>query len=121
MCECSTIARSPTALSLGTTDRQEVERAVEVALGAHPEVRRSDPRNEPLVERPRDPQRGVDSVPAGPERQLVDSQLSSVEDAEDLDPREVGVEQLAILARRVFAQMPRVLGLLGARGREGQA
>src|SRR3954468_6158409 len=118
MCECSTIARSPRS---GMTDRKEVERAVEVSLRAQPEVRGGDRRNESLVERLGDPQRGVDSIPAGPQRELVEPQLSGVEDAQDLDPREVGIEQIAVLGQRVLPEMPRVLRLFGARWREGQA
>src|SRR3954451_16005963 len=118
MCECSTIARSPRS---GMTDRKEVERAVEVSLRAQPEVRGGDRWNKSLVERLGDPQRGVDSVPARPQRELVEPQFSGVEDTQDLDPGEVGIEQLAVLGERVLPEMPRVLRLLRARWREGQA
>src|SRR3954449_9761496 len=118
MCECSTIARSPRS---GMTDGQEVERAVELPLRAHPKVRGGDRRNESLVERLGDPQRGGDSIPAGPQREFVEPQFSGVEDTQDLDPREVRIEQLAVLGERVLPEMPRVLRLLRARWREGQA
>ena len=57
----------------------------------------------------------MDAVPAQADRELVRAQLAGVEEAEHLDPVEVGAEQLAVLADVVLAQVPGVVGLLGAR------
>src|SRR4051794_5705830 len=123
MCEWRTIARSPIgSLSdgpLDMADRQEVERPVKVAPTPQPEVGRGDRRNEARVERLRQPERRVDAVPAGPKRRLVRAQLASVEEAQNLDPAEVRLQQLAVLSERVLAKVPRVLGLLGPGRRQG--
>ena len=39
----------------------------------------------------------MDPVPAGPDRELMGPQLAGVEEAEQLDAREVRLEQLAVL------------------------
>ena len=57
----------------------------------------------------------MDAVPAEPDRELVRAELAGVEEAEDLDPLEVRLEQLAVLRLVVLAQVPGVVGLLGAR------
>ena len=48
------------------------------------------------------------------------AQLAGVEEAEDLDLGEGRLEQLAVLLDRVLAQVPGVVGLLGALGGEGE-
>ena len=65
--------RRPRAVGSRVTDRDEVERPVEVALGLGPqgEVGGGDRGHEAVVERLRDPQRRVDAVPAGADRELV--------------------------------------------------
>src|SRR4051794_33379374 len=126
MCEWRTIARSPIGsrsesirklrggFSDGlsdTAERQEVERPVKVAPTPQPEVGRGERRNEARVERLRQPERRVDAVPADPKRRLVRAQLACVEDAQNLDPAEVRLQQLAVLSERVLPKVPRVLGL----------
>src|SRR5829696_4986238 len=81
----------------------------------------ADRRDEAIVERLRDSQAAMDAIPAEPDRQLVGAQLAGVEETEQLDAREVGLEQLAVLALVVFAQVPGVVGLLRAGGRECEA
>src|SRR5919106_2031024 len=120
MWEWSTIARSPTAgfvLGSGIADGEEVERAIEVAV-TQGEVRRRDRRHEAVVERPRDPQRPVQAVPPHLERDLVRPELAGVEQAQDLDGAEVGLQQPPVLAWRVLAKVPGVVRLLGAGRRE---
>src|SRR5215212_6018903 len=122
MWECRTIARSPTGEPRSrTADRQEVERAVEIASGGHPEVGRADRRHEPGVEGLGDPEGRMDPVPSRAQRELVQAKPPGVEHAMDLDLREVRIEEAAVLVDGVLAQMPRVLRLLGAGWREGQA
>src|SRR5215211_4664334 len=116
MWECRTIARSPTSSRM--TDREEVEGPLQIALRRDLEVRGGDGCDEAGVEGLRDAQRGVDAVPAEAQRELVDAQLAGVVDAEGLHPREMPLEQGPELPERVFAQVPRVIGLLGAWGRE---
>src|SRR3954468_23849225 len=114
MWECRTIARSPTvrvAMS-GAAHRQEVERAVE-ATATQAEVAGADRRDEAVIERPRQAKRRMDAVPAQLDGELMYPQLAGVEDAEQLDAREMRLEEGPVLARVVFAQMPGVVRLLG--------
>src|SRR4051812_30446029 len=97
MCEWRTIARSPTGSGSRTADRQEVERAIQVAAVGYPEVRRRDRRHEARVEGLGQPQRRMDAVPARAQRELVRAELAGVEDAVDLDAGEVRLEQPAVL------------------------
>src|SRR5215211_2017092 len=115
MCECRTIARSPTGSFSGMADRQEVERMVKVAAIREAKVRRGDRGDEPRVESLGQPQGRMDAIPAGAKGELVRAQLAGVKNAQDLDPAEMRVEQLAVLGQGVLAKMPRILGLLGAR------
>src|SRR6266540_3536118 len=110
MCECRTIARSPT--SSGMADRQKIESLVEIAAPGDLEVRGGDGWDEPRVEGLRDPEGRVDAVPAEAQRHLMDPQLARMEDAQELDAREVGLEEGPVLGDRVLAQVPRVAGLL---------
>src|SRR3954449_9160481 len=82
-----TSARSPADFS-GMTDGEEIQGAVEVLL-AQPEVRGGDRRGEAVIEGLGQPQALVDAVPAELDRDLVGAQLAGVEEAEQLDPREV--------------------------------
>src|SRR5256885_17245028 len=113
MWECRTIARSPAGS--GMADREEVESAVEVCLVLAPqgEVRGRDRGHEPVVEGLRDAQRRVNPVPPHPDRQLVQAELAGVMEAEQLDRREVGRQQLPVLAGGVLAQVPWVTRALG--------
>src|SRR6266516_2455719 len=112
MCEWRTIARSPTSSRMA--DRQEVERAAEIRFARDLEVGGGDRSDEAVVEGLREAKPTVNPVPAEPQRQLVDAQLAGVKDAEHLDAREVAPQELTVLGDRVLAQMPRVIGLLGA-------
>ena len=121
MCEWRTIARSPTTssarlsrLELGMTDGEEVEGPIEVFIGGDLEVGGRDRRDEAVVEGLREAKGAVDPVPAEPERPLVDAQLPGVEDAEHLGAREVRLQERAVLGQGVLAQVPGVVGLLGA-------
>ena len=116
MCVCRTRARS--APSLAWTDGREVEGAVEVASCAQREVGGGDRGHEAVVER-----RVIRSAGGrGPSRARRASSwtrsLPGVEDAQDLDPGEMRLEQSPGTRRRVLAQVPWVVGLLGARRRE---
>ena len=63
----------------------------------------------------------VHAVPAEAlDRDLVRAQLAGVEEAEQVDAREVALAQLAVLVRLVLAHVPRVAGALRALGRERQ-
>src|SRR5829696_451511 len=116
----STIASSGTAeRELGTTDRDEVQGPLEAA-GFEPEVGRGDRGDEAVVEALGQPQRLVQGIPAEPDRELVQAQLARVKEPQQLDLAEMGLEQRAVLARVVLAQMPGVFGLLGAGGRQGE-
>src|SRR5687767_13960378 len=113
MWEWRTTARSPTAPGRATegavgslspsgmTDREEVQRLVEPLL-AQREVLRGDRGHVAVVEGLGDPQRAVDAVPPGAHGELVGTRLARVEEAEDLDAREVGREHLAVLRVRVL-------------------
>src|SRR5919204_6795767 len=94
---CRTIARSPTRRESDTTDGEEVERVVQIALvlGMQPEVGCGDRRYEAVVERLRDPQRRVNAIPARAQGQLMHAELPRVEEPEDLDEGEVGLQKLA--------------------------
>src|SRR5882672_10190676 len=118
MWECRTIARSP-AVWLGIADRDEVERAVEVP-GPKPEVAGADRRDEAVVERLGDVEGGMDPVPAGADGELVSAELARMEEAEQLHASEVGLEQVAVLALVVLAQVPGVVRLLRAWRGEGE-
>src|SRR5262244_1706858 len=103
MWECRTIARSPAVpapppLPSGPADGKEVERAVEV-LGREAEVGGGDRRRETVVEGLRQAEALVDAVPAQLQRPAVHAQLARVEEAEDLDPAEVRLAELAELRR----------------------
>src|SRR6478609_4577858 len=114
MCEWRMIARSPALSSGDMTDGEEVQRPVEVAL-LQLEVRGGDRGREAIVERLGQAQRLVDPVPAEPDRDLVRAQLAGVEEAEQLDPGEVGGAKLAELGGAVLAHVPGVVGLLRSR------
>ena len=60
----------------------------------------------------------MDPVPAGPQRELVHAQLAGVEEAEELDRAKRGSSSSRYSAERVLAQVPGVVGLLGAGRRE---
>jgi hypothetical protein len=62
----------------------------------------------------------VDAVPADADGELVCAQLAGVEEAEQLDAAEVGLEQLPVLALVVLPQVPGVVGLFGVRRGEGE-
>src|SRR4051812_8882217 len=104
-------------------DGEEVEGAVEAGLVLAPEdeVGRRDRGDEAVVERPCDPQGGMDAVPPRPDRELVQVELSGVMEAEKLDGREVRRQQLPVLAGGVLAQVPWVARALGPGGSEGEA
>src|SRR5438477_6082097 len=123
MCECRTIARSPTRRRSGMADREEVERSAEVPLGLPPEreVGGGDGRDEAVVERLGDPKRRVDAVPAGTDGELVQAKLARMVDPEQVHAGEVGGEQLAVLRRRVLTEVPGVPRALGPGRREREA
>src|ERR1700709_2420718 len=103
MCEWRTIARSPADPppgSLGPADGKEVECAVEVAA-PEAEVGGGDRWREAVVERLGQAEALVHGVPAGLQRPAVDPQLAGVEEAEQLDPAEVGLAEGAELRRSV--------------------
>ncbi len=126
----------PEALDVGHVrvedDRQVADRLARVAIGARHGRRRGsrgpdrgrlggdlevggrDRRDEAVVEGLREAKRAVDPVPAEPQRPLVDAQLPGVEDAEHLGAREVRLQERAVLGQGVLAQVPGVVGLLGA-------
>ena len=84
------------------------------------EVGGADRRREAVVERLRDPQQRMDPVPAQPDRALVDRELAGMEEPVDLDRAERRLEHGPVLGDRVLAEMPGVVRLLGALGREGE-
>src|SRR5581483_6578367 len=86
-------SESERARSSSMADGQEVERRVEVAVGAQLEVGRRDRGHEAIVEGLREAKGAVHAVPPQPQGQLVDAQLSRVVDAEHIDVGEVGLEQ----------------------------
>src|SRR5688500_17986870 len=106
MCECSTMARSPSRS--GMADGQEVESAPQVALPGDLEVGRGNRPNEAAVEGLGEAEGAVDTVPAEAQGQLVDAQLAGVKDAKHLDPREMGLQEGAVLGQRVLAKVPGV-------------
>src|SRR6476620_118988 len=132
MCEWRTKAKSPTASSAplpgavglregsGMADGDEVEGLVKAGV-SQGEVRRGDRGDEAVVERLGDTQRRVDAVPAKADRELVGAQLAGMEQADDFNPREARLDQLAVFVDRVLAQVPRVLGLLRAGRSQGEA
>src|SRR4051812_33827646 len=120
MWECRTIARSPTGSRSAMADGDEVERPVEVTALSEPEVSGGDRRHESGIERLRQPQRRVDPIPPGAQRDLVDPELAGMEDPQDLHPAEVGREKLSVLGQGVLAEVPRVLRLLRAGRSQGQ-
>src|ERR671934_790085 len=71
----------------GTADGEEVEGAGEIrlAVALEGEVGRRDGRNEARVEGLRQVQRGMDAVPAGAHRELMEAELAGVEEPEELD------------------------------------
>src|SRR6478735_2698377 len=99
MCECRTIARSPT-VSSAMADGEEVQRPVQAAL-AQGEVRGGDRRGEVVVEGLGQTQRLVDTVPAQLDRDLVCAQLAGVEEPEQLDPVEMVLADRPELRRPV--------------------
>src|ERR671911_1118345 len=105
MCVCSTSAKSPTSRM---TNSQEVEGAVKAGV-AEREVGRRDRGHEAIVERVRDPEPGVHTVPAGPQRELVRAQLTGVEDAQNLHPGVMRLEQRPVLVERVLPHVPWVV------------
>src|SRR3954467_2994752 len=122
MWEGRTIARSPalrSAIESGAADGEEVQSPIERA-GLQLEVAGTDRRDEAVVERLGDVEGGMDPIPARSDRELVCPQLAGVEQAEQLDAREVRLEEVAVLARVVLAQVPGVVGLLRARRGEGE-
>src|SRR5919197_918663 len=105
-----TTARSPTEVSsvaLGTADRHEVERAIEMVTVDEAEVRGGDRGHEARVERHREPERRVDALPAGTERELVRAELAGVEEPEDPDLRETRLQEVPVLGEGVLLQVPR--------------
>src|SRR3954449_13091589 len=119
MWECRTMARSPAVSSEDMADSDEVERAVEVAL-PEGKVGAVDRGREAVVEGFAQTQSLADPVPAQFQRQLVGTQLAGVEEAVELDPREVRLAELAEFAGAVLAHMPGVVGLLRPGGSEGE-
>src|SRR5262245_20796440 len=117
MWECRTIARSPALPSGGMTDGEEVQGAVEIAF-AQLEVRGGNRRREAVVEGPGQAEALVYRVPAELDRQLVGAQLAGMKEAKQLDAEEVRLAELAELPRTVLVHVPRVVGLLRARGCE---
>src|SRR5687767_10278696 len=104
-----TIARSPeVSLRSAPADGDEVKGPLEV-VGAQREVAGRDRGDEAAVKRLREVGRGVEAVPADPDRKLVGAELAGVEEAEDLDAREVRRKQLPVLADVVLAEVPGVL------------
>ena len=83
-------------------DGEEVQRPLE-APAAEAEVGGGDRRREAVVEALGEPEALVDRVPAEPDRDLVDAQLAGVEEAEQLDPLEVRLAELAELLLPVLA------------------
>src|SRR5258705_12050019 len=116
---CRTIARSPTVSGSRMTYGHEIQRRVEVRC-LQAEIGARNRRGEAVVEGLCEAQRLVDSVPAELDRQLVGAQLAGVEEAQQLDPWEVGLAELAELAGAVLVDVPRVIGLLRARGGQGE-
>src|SRR4249919_3205552 len=109
MWECRTIARSPalpprlaplTGSSLAT-DGDEVQCRVQVPF-PQSEVGGGDRRREAVVEGLGQAEPFVDAVPAELDRQLVDAQLAGVEEAVELDPREVVLAEAAELLGAVL-------------------
>src|SRR4051794_30061292 len=96
-----TIARSPShpARPSGMADGDEVESPLE-ALASQGEIRSGDRRGEAVIERLGQPQSPVDVVPAEADRHLVRTQLARMEETQDLDPREAGLEQGPVLLDR---------------------
>src|SRR3954462_14538526 len=119
MWEWRTIARSPALSSGGMTDGEEVQGPVEIAL-LQLEIRGGDRGREAVVEGLGQVQRLVDPVPAQLDRELVGTQLASVEEAEHLDPGKVGRAEIAELGGAVLAHVPGVVGLLGPGRRQRQ-
>src|SRR5436309_13584881 len=119
MWECRTMARSPALSSGAMADSDEVERAVKVAQ-PEGEVRAVDRGREAVIEGLAQAQGLVDPVPAQLQRQLVGAQLAGVEEAVELDPREVGLAELAELGGAVLAHVPGVVRLLRPGGGEGE-
>src|ERR1700761_6615413 len=117
MCEWRTMARSPTVPAApaprpgsGPADGKEVERPVEVPR-LEAEVRRGDRRREAVVEGLGQAEPLVDRVPARLQRPAVHLQLARVVEAEQLDPAEVGLAELAELRGPVLLDVPGVVGL----------
>src|SRR4051794_37875365 len=108
MGERSTIARPPPLSSGAMAYSDEVERAVEVAL-PEGEVGAVDRGGKAVVKGFTQTQRLVDAVPAQLQRQLVGTQLAGVEEAVELDLREVGLTKRAELLGAVLAHVPGVV------------
>src|SRR6201996_6210700 len=121
MCEWRTIARSPAvsappaslpatgaAPASGPADGKEVEGAVEVPV-VEAEVGGGDRRREAVVEGLGQAESPVDGVPAQPQRPAVHTQLARVVEAEQLDPAEVRLAELAELLRPVLLDVPGVV------------
>src|SRR3954451_1483970 len=119
MWECRTIARSPALPSGGMADGEKIQGSVEVAF-AQLEVRGSDRRGKAVIEGLGQAQGLVHAVPAELDRDLVGAQLAGVEEAEQLDPVEVRLAELAELGGTVLVHVPGVVGLLRAGRRQGQ-
>src|SRR3954454_25049397 len=121
---CASAGRSPDLRESAQpcsapADCEEIERAVELSR-PELEVAGFDRWDEAIVEGLGEAECRVDPVPAEADRQLVRSQLARVVQPEDVYTREVRFEQLAVLGRVVFAEMPRVVRLLGPGRSEGQ-
>src|SRR6478752_4206743 len=126
MWEWRTIARSPAVSPAGApdarscmTDGDEVQRLAE-ARAAEAEVGGRDRRGEAVVEALGEAEALVDRVPSEPDRDLVDAQLAGVEEAEQLDPLEVRLAELAELLLAVLLDVPGVVGLLSPRRSQGE-
>src|SRR6185437_6040440 len=114
MCEWRTIARSPAVsadpagpAASGPADGKEVERAVEVPV-VEAEIGGGDRRREAVVEGLGQAEALVDGVPAGLQRPAVHAELARVMEAEQLDPAEVGLAELAELLGAVLLDVPGV-------------
>ena len=119
MWEWRTIARSPALLAQAwQTARKSSARSRSPARSAKSEA--GDRRREAVVEGLGQPQRLVDAVPAQLDRELVRAQLAGVEEAEQLDPREVRLAERPELRRAVLVHVPGVVGLLRPGRRQGQ-
>src|SRR5919201_1838571 len=83
MCECSTMARSPTGSRMA--DSQEVQGALQPGV-SELEIRGADRGDEARVEGAGEPQVAMKPVPTEAQTDLVGPQLAGVKDPQHLDP-----------------------------------